>query len=260
MEKPIIQVHIPYPVLLERLDDVLEKKINPEIYLDGDWIQGALPATLKRLSVAFEERGLRITLHGPYADINPGSFREEVRLKTIERYKSAFESAAILKAKNIVLHAGYSERAFKGDMGRWLEQSLKTWPEFASLAESQGITIAAENIFDKNPLALLSLVKAVGSPAFMVCIDAGHLNICADVPFEDWFQTLGGYIAEVHLHDNNGKNDDHMVPGTGSVDFPRIFSLIRQCPNEPVYTIEPHMAEDILPGIEAVQGFLRDKG
>jgi sugar phosphate isomerase/epimerase len=37
---------------------------------------------------------------------------------------------------------------------------------------------------------------------------------------------LSGRIIHVHLHDNNGLNDDHMVVGKGTIDWNLVRSKI----------------------------------
>lgn len=250
-----VQVHIPYPLLLERLEDVLSLNINPEIYIDGEYLD-ADPGDLKEIRKRFTEQGLTITLHGPYAGLNPGSADEDKRIYTAERYRQAFRVASYLRPKTIVLHAGYSERTFKGDFDLWLSQGMKTWPEFVQEAARINTTIAAENIFEKKPDSLKRLVESINSANFRLCIDTGHLNIFSAVEMEEWFKELGPYIAEVHLHDNRGSVDDHLPLGEGSIDFKTLFGALKAYAKDPVYTIEPH-GEDVLKrAIKAVKRFL----
>ncbi len=258
MAEKKIQVHIPYPVLLERLDDVLEMGINPEVYIDGRFLDEADPSDLKTISDEFAKRSLRITMHGPYIDMNPGSADENQRLSTAERYERVFEVVSDLKPANVVLHAGYSERRYRGDTGLWLEQSLKTWPRFVKEAERLNTVIAAENIFEKTPDTLKMLVARIDSPNFRVCIDSGHLRIFSKVKIEEWFKDLGPFIAEVHIHDNFGKIDDHLPVGEGSIDFISFFRYLKAYSKDPVYTIEPHGEGMIERSLKAVRKFIDD--
>lgn len=247
---------MPYPLLQDRLDTFLEEGINPEIYLDSSFLEYADPRGFDKIREEFGKRDLTITVHGPYADLNPGSTNEDRRLLTVKRYRQVFEAAKHLRPRSIVLHAGYNERKYKGDKGPWLEQSLKTWPEFVKMAEDINMTIAAENIFERVPETLKDLVDAIGSPNFGVCIDSGHLNVFSKVDIEEWFMELGPDIAEVHLHDNSGKADDHLPIGEGQIDFERFFSLLRKYAKDPVYTIEPHGEEIMRRAIKAIRKYL----
>ena len=62
---------------------------------------------------------------------------------------------------------------------------------------------------------------------------------------EQWFESLGRHLAEVHLHDNDGKADSHWALGRGTVNFEKFFSLMNAHAPVPVFTIEAHDKEDI---------------
>ena len=256
MAQKTVQVHIPYPLLIERLDYVISEGINPEVYLDGSFLEDADPMVLGGIRQRFKEKGLTITMHGPYEDVHPGSPDEDKRLFAEKRYTEALKAAAYLKPRTLVLHAGYSDRVFKGDKELWLNQSLKTWPPFVRIAERLGVIIAAENVFEKTPDTLKLLVEEIGSPHFRLCIDAGHLNAFVRADLKDWIKEIGPLIAEVHLHDNNGRNDEHLPLGEGSIDFPLFFRLLSEYAKDPVFTIEPHGEEEMRRGIAAVRRYL----
>src|SRR3972149_3505355 len=251
-----IQVHVPYPYLLKRMDYILESGINPEVYMDAFFISEAHKADLERVREAFAKKGLTVTLHGPYMDLNAGSMAERTRLFTVETYEKVFKVIEHLRPKTVVLHAGYHEKKYKGDYNLWLSQSLKTWHPLVEEAERLGTIIAVENIFEKEPSTLKLLMERIPSPDFGICIDAGHMRVFSTVEMEDWFSALGPRIAEVHLHDNHGKHDDHLPLGEGTIDFPRFLSLLAVYAEDPVYTIEPHGEDVMLRAVEAVRKYL----
>jgi len=251
-----VQVHLPYPLLIDRFDEVLSDGINPEVFIDGYGLDEATAGDLVRIREEFAARGLTVTMHGPYGSINPGSANEEIRTATVRRYERVFEVLSHLRPRTVVLHAGYNERSFKGDSALWLTQSMKTWPRFVKEAERLGVVIAVENIFEKTPDTLLALVEEIDSPNFGVCIDSGHLNVFSSVPMEQWFSSLGKRIAEVHIHDNRGGGDDHLPVGEGDIDFGLFFSLLKKYAADPVYTIEPHGEEVMRRSIKAIRKFM----
>ncbi len=254
-----IQVHIPYPILRQRLAEALELGLNPEVYIDGNDLEVPDRGFLRDAGEEFKARGLRVTQHGPYIHVNPGSTEKETRDFAAKRYREAFEAARLLGTRVIVLHACYSKKRFNGDIDRWIECSMETWPEFVSLAGEYDITIAAENIFEVEPTPLKKLVEEVNSPNFRLCIDSGHLNIFSDVSFEQWFKVLGPYIAELHLHDNRGHSDEHLCLGEGSINFAEYFRLLDKYKVRPVYTIEPHGEEVFNRAIAAARKFISPK-
>lgn len=251
-----IQVHIPYPLLTRKLDEILRAGINPEIYLDAQSLKTARGDELEEIGKAFAWAGLTVTVHGPYLGLNPGAPDEEARLRTVDIYQTAFDAAARLGPKTIVLHAGYRTDWFNGDTAVWLGQSIKTWPRFVRLAETLNMTIAIENIYEEGPQTQLTLLREIVSPCFGACLDTGHLNVFSTTEMEEWLRLLGPRLAEVHLHDNNGKSDEHLSAGDGSFDFHTFIKLINTHAKAPVFTIEPHGEDMLYKAIDAIRRYL----
>ncbi len=251
-----VQVHIPFKKLASELDAIIEARINPEIYLDGDYLANADTLVLDEIRKRLDEYNLRVTMHGPYMGTSPGSPDEQRRISTVEVYRTALRAAAHLRPVNIVLHAGYNEDRYNGDIDWWLHQSMKTWGEVVKEAEDIGVTIAAENIFEKNPFPLRTLSETVGSPRFGICIDTGHLNIFSEIPLEEWFVSIAEHVKEVHIHDNNGSSDEHLPIGEGNIDFTTLFKALKENSPEALLTIEPHGDDAIRRGLKAIHEFL----
>ena len=251
-----IQVHIPYPLLIKRLDEILRAGINPEIYLDTKSLKTATGEELEEIGKAFAWAGRTVTLHGPYLGLNPAAPEAEIRLHTVDVYQMAFDAAARLCPKTIVLHAGYRTDWFKGDTDLWLAQSMKTWPRFVRLAQTLNIAIAIENIYEEAPQTQQRLLREIDSPCFGACLDTGHLNVFSKTPIEEWVRLLGPRLVETHLHDNDGKSDEHLPVGSGSFDFPAFLKLINTHAETPVFTIEPHGEDMIQKAVDAVRRLL----
>lgn len=257
MIKDHVQVHIPYPVLMERLKEVLEVGLNPEVYFSADSLDDYRLAEIRSLKTALDKRGLRVTIHGPYMDMSPGGPDEKVRGATVERFEQVFQIASILRPRAIVFHPGYDRRRFDGNEGLWLKQSLKTWPLFVEKASGLGTIIALENVFEETPDTIKALVEGVGSRNLRVCFDPGHSNVFSKTPIGEWLKALGSYIVEFHLHDNLGENDDHLAIGDGGIDFKRFFKMLkRYTRDEPIYTIEAHTEEALWKGLRNLEEIL----
>jgi sugar phosphate isomerase/epimerase len=58
----------------------------------------------------------------------------------------------------------------------------------------------------------------------LITLDVGHANTVSQLrPF---LKLLKNSILHVHLHDNNGSNDDHMVVGAGTTDWRLLRSYL----------------------------------
>jgi len=50
-----------------------------------------------------------------------------------------------------------------------------------------------------------------------ICLDYGHANLTGDL--SDAIETVGGHLWTTHVHDNDGRKDDHRVPFAGRIDW-----------------------------------------
>ena len=89
-------------------------------------------------------------------------------------------------------------------------------------ADKCGVTIAIENTrFLEYNRYILSHID--GGPVGF-CYDSGHNNCYTSN--EDPLGEFGSMLAATHLHDNDGKSDQHNPMGEGTVDFDLVFSRL----------------------------------
>jgi len=108
---------------------------------------------------------------------------------------------------------------------------LRALGELAPRAESLGLTIALENGmagYAATTAELLSLAAECGSPAVGICYDSGHAHITEDAAAA--LATLAPSVVTVHLHDNDGKEDQHLLPEEGTLDWRAVVAGLRECP------------------------------
>lgn len=238
-----IHAHIPYLQLPSRIEVILKKKINPEIFFSGDAFDRIIWEELSASMKLIHSENLQCTIHAPFMDLNPGSVDPLIRNASRKRVEETFKAAEIVKPRVIVFHPGYDDLRYGNNRYDWLKHSIDFWSSFIESAENTGCKIAMENIFEKETSTLKALIEGVGSPIFGNCFDSGHWNMFSPVSLEDWFAELGSYIFESHLHDNHGVNDEHLPIGEGEIDFDKIFSLLKSYAPDAVWTIEAHTAE-----------------
>jgi len=246
-------VHVPYDRIEEFLDVIHRYSINLEIYFSSHSLDTLSKNSISKLKKSLGY-GPRLTLHAPFMDLSPGAVDKEIRSVTSKRFNQTFSVAEMLNPRCIVFHSGYEKWKYALKIETWLEESIKTWPDFIKRAQAMKTKIAIENIFEDTPDNLRVLMEELGCDAFGICFDSGHYNVFAEVKLEEWINQLAPYIEELHLHDNDGKGDDHLAIGDGTFDFKTLFSLIEK--KDIIYTIEAHTPEDALKSIERLQGFI----
>lgn len=96
------------------------------------------------------------------------------------------------------------------------------------VAERVNVDLAFENLKVISPL--YEMMSRVDSDRVGVCFDAGHNHyVCPETRV---CRDFAPRIKAVHLHDNNGKKDQHLIPFDGTADW----GVIRQELIDSAYT------------------------
>ncbi len=251
-----VQINIPYPMLLEKMEFVLQHRFFPEIYFSADDLDTYSKEEGKELAETLHRNRLEITLHGPFMDLSPGGVDRRIKEVTLDRFSRTIEIAGQFKPKAIVFHPGYEKWKFDGNVNLWFESSLQTWRPLVEEATARKLTIAIENVYEENPEPLLMLLNEIRSPHFKFCFDTGHHQVFSKTPLPLWIETLREYLVEVHLHDNHGEMDEHLPLGEGRFNFSELFSLFSRWRLNPIHTLEPHEETHLWRSLEAVKRYL----
>ncbi|RNC68030.1 MAG: sugar phosphate isomerase/epimerase [Desulfuromonadales bacterium] len=235
-----VYAHIPFPMLADNLQTVIDRGINPEIFFSGDTLDTLIPEEAGAIAESLGEAGLRCTFHAPFMDLNPGSVECLIREATLRRFDQVIDAAAILRPDVIVFHPGYDRWRYGESQDKWLGHSIASWRRVLERTETIGCIVAVENIFEDEPSTLRALLEAMDYPRFRHCFDVGHWNLFHTVGMEEWFAEVGRFVAETHIHDNRGTRDDHLPLGEGAIDFELFFSLMERYAPDAAWTIEAH--------------------
>ena len=252
----VIHINVPYSMLLHRIDFAIQNQIHPEIYFSGEDLDTSHEEDLRRLSGALRENQLEVSIHGPFMDLSPGGVDPRIKEVTRDRLLKTIELAHFFNPTMIVFHPGYERWKFDGNINLWLESSLQTWRPLVKEAEERGLTLAIENVFEESPDPIKNLLEEIHSPHFRFCFDTGHQNVFAKTPLTIWIEALGGFLSEVHLHDNHKEMDEHLPVGEGEFDFNQFFALLSQSKLSPLYTLEPHEEAHLRRGLQAVKKYI----
>jgi sugar phosphate isomerase/epimerase len=252
----VIHAHVPFARLGELLPYAIANRINPEVYLPAESLDRIVWEELAAHAEALKSAGLATSIHSPFMDLNPGAMDTSIRAATRRRIQQVMKAAELLRPRVIVVHPGYDEQHHGENRLEWLKNSIDFWREFVPQARELGTILAVENIFEKEPSTLKALLDEVDDPCFRHCFDIGHWNMFKTGTLEEWFKELGSYIAESHIHDNNGKIDEHLPVGDGSIDFARFFPLLHRYAPDAVWTIEAHSTERLQRALKNIQKFI----
>jgi sugar phosphate isomerase/epimerase len=98
------------------------------------------------------------------------------------------------------------------------QNGLQLIRDLVRQAENLGVTIALENAEDYGNHYLEFVFSNIRSPNLGFCYDSSHDFIAREFrgrALEKW----GSLLAATHFSDNHGINDDHLLPGRGSIDW-----------------------------------------
>ena len=249
------QVNIPFRMLWDTyLDRFLEYKLNPEIGLDADALDNFSLSDFKKIARLFKDRKRRVTFHGPFIDLSPGSNDPDIRDVTKKRLKQTLEIVPLFEPASVVCHAGYDKTRYGFFRNEWMETCLETWSWFGVQLEREGTKLMLENVYESGPEDIIILFENLEKDNVGFCLDPRHTFAFGDAPLEAWVRDLGKYVGQIHLHDNNGGEDEHLAVGTGSIDFQPVFELLKSDKqNRIIITLEPHDEASLWPGLEFLE-------
>lgn len=84
-------------------------------------------------------------------------------------------------------------------------------------AERCGVVLALENL--RHAAHLHAALSALTGPFTRFCYDSGHHFGWGKG--EPYLERYGSRLAALHLHDNDGTRDQHLLPFDGAVDWAR---------------------------------------
>ncbi len=177
----------------------------------------------------FEKNGLSvIQTHAPFNRY--GAF------STVEDHKKAvdicLENTKKLNAEYMVVHGDefdFNREAYSSEKA--LEYNYDYFAPIVSKAEKLNIKIAFENVFEdivkkqrycSKAEELIALIERFNAPNVCACWDFGHGALAASASKEEHADNiikLKKYIECTHVHDNYLKDDLHLIPFMGKIDW-----------------------------------------
>jgi sugar phosphate isomerase/epimerase len=168
---------------------------------------------------------------GPHAVITITEVVKPKRIAMVDEIKRALEVAESIPFRYMVQHIGVGEEEYDDHK---VEAAFNALDELSSFARQRGVEILLENI----PNALSSAQRLVDFLAqthlkLGFCFDIGHANMNEGV--EAAWNIMGSRVRSTHLHDNDGKSDQHLFPFLsegGTIDWKKAMGLLRSHPEQ----------------------------
>ena len=104
----------------------------------------------------------------------------------------------------------------------------------AEAAKEANVLLAIENL--RSLSYGMAILDALDSPFIRACYDAGHHHCYGQ---DDTFLArYGARLCAIHLHDNDGMDDQHRIPFTGTINWPAEMARLKQTAYRGPITLE----------------------
>jgi sugar phosphate isomerase/epimerase len=205
------------------------KKISPhfelwEIIAEGMHEMSIIQDEIRNTMDSYD---IRFTLHAPFSDLNLASLNPKIRQSSIDQIEEAIRISSNLGIKIITIHPGH-----KSPLGAYFEEKFvktnkKSITELDKVQEEYGVVLALENM-PKMWISLChnaqQLEDLTDGTNIKLCFDLGHANISGTI---SEILNLKENFVNVHLHDNNGDRDYHLILEEGNIDIQGVLKELK---------------------------------
>jgi len=207
-------------------------------------------AAVERLGGWLRETGLTLaSVHAPITDVFGSGDRWKAtysvalgdnaqRESAVRETEAALGVARRIPFATLVLHLGTpASKNNPGDNQR--AAAIRSFEEICGLAGALGVQVAVEVIPNRlsDPASLVTLLESDGDSRHCgICLDFGHAHLMGDVV--DAIETTAEHLLTTHVHDNHGREDEHLVPGLGSIDWDAALIAMQKVGYSGVYMLE----------------------
>lgn len=151
------------------------------------------------------------------------------------RLVRSIESAAILGAENIVVHALDVPKGVDFE-----DYNIRYYRGLIPYCEKFGIRVAVENLFHHDrkrkcivgnvgtPEELNRIVEKIDSPWVVACVDIGHASLTGNEPEEFIARMNPNILKCLHVQDNDYLEDRHILPYMGDLNWENIMCSLKE--------------------------------
>jgi sugar phosphate isomerase/epimerase len=187
-------------------------------------VAAQLAEWLSDLSLSFH------SMHAPIVDAIRGgkwigsysiAAGDETRRKAaVAQIAATLKVAATAPFKYLVVHLGIPDGQAAPFNDNQPDAAARSVEEIVALAGDAGVRVALEVM--PNALSSAAAICHLIEEQFEgldvgICLDYGHANLMGDLG--DAIETVSGHLWTTHVHDNDGRTDDHRVPFAGRIDW-----------------------------------------
>jgi sugar phosphate isomerase/epimerase len=207
-------------------------------------------AAVAEVVKAVRDSGLRLhSIHAPIvvsltngqwgAAISNAMSVEAERQRAVQETDASLNIAREAETGYLVVHLGVPDAQMPSPHDNSRDAARRSIEQICRLAEPLGVEVALEVI--PNPLStaasLVTLIEdELELPHLGICMDFGHAFVQGDPV--DAVETASGHLVTTHVHDNDGRHDDHLMPFDGDIDWTTLLMSMEKIGYESTYMFE----------------------
>ena len=168
------------------------------------------------------------------------------REHVVTSYRRAIDTVRAVGGGILVTHDNLIPNVGEPDHADRKVALLENLAKIAAYGSNQGVPIAVENHpngYFQHPEHLVALLEEIETSNVGICIDTGHRNLCGD-PAQA-IRIAGKHLITVHIHDNHGERDEHLLPMRGAIDWDDVFDALGQIGYPGTFMYEISKPEDL---------------
>lgn len=136
-----------------------------------------------------------------------------MRESALDIHKKAVDALPEFDGKILVIHPA-EVRIKESEYEDRFVRAKDSIMNLLDYADSAGVVVALENLFGTKKRFFWSLVKEMEMTNIAYCFDTGHALVEGGDPIAK-FRRLSSRVVTVHLQDNQGSYDNHLMPFDG---------------------------------------------
>lgn len=189
---------------------------------------------------ASEKYGVSVyQAHAPFPSYLNG--KAELNEEIISTIEKCIAICGYLNCKYIIVHPAFNNYAERMEFDDEWNVNIALYSRLIPTLKKYGVICCLENMFtgrqgkiyeaicsDLNEAAAYidELNGIAGEKRFAFCYDTGHGLLLGRDPYGSLLQ-IGDRVEALHIHDNDGNNDQHVMPYTGRLDWERFIKGLK---------------------------------
>ncbi len=123
--------------------------------------------------------------------------------------------------ENFVVHLNADKKQTQSKVG------LKRIKQMLAVCEEINVNLCIENLYSETEIPYI--FENLHHKRLKICYDVGHRNFLT--PNFDIIKNYHAHIQVLHLHDNHGISDEHLICGYGNINWTIFAKDLKLLPN-----------------------------